>query len=58
MIWRDIHMLLALAGFTVCMALVNGMYSRADPGPESPEHAVSNPPGESVMARPEPGPGP
>lgn len=37
MIWRDIYMLLAIAGFTVCMALFNGMYPSANPDPESPE---------------------
>lgn len=37
MIWRDIYMLLAIAGFTVCMALLNGLYPSANPDPESPE---------------------
>ncbi len=40
-IWRDIYMLLAIAGFTVCMALFNGMYPKANPDLESPERVVS-----------------
>ncbi len=55
MIWRDIYMLLAIAGFTVCMALFNGMYPSANPDLESPERIGPKPPGESVMPRPEPG---
>lgn len=58
MIGRDLCMLLAIAGFTVCMALFNGLYPGANPGPESPQRVGSKPPGESVMARPPPGPGP
>ena len=30
-LWRDIYMLLAVAGFTVCMALIYWMYSKTNP---------------------------
>ena len=56
MIWRDIHMLLAVAGFTACMALFNGMYPGANPDPEPLERAVPQLPGETVMPHPESGP--
>ncbi|MCY3803804.1 MAG: hypothetical protein OXG06_05315 [Gammaproteobacteria bacterium] len=43
MIRREIHMLLAIAGFTVCMALFNGIYPGANPEPELPERVAPQP---------------
>ena len=48
MIWRDLYMLLAIAGFTACMALFNAMYSKSDSGPEPREGVGWHPPSESV----------
>ncbi len=58
MIWRDIYMLLAIAGFTVCMALFNGLYSGVNPDLESQQRAGLQHFHEDVMAHPQPGPGP
>lgn len=56
MIVRDIYMLLAIAGFTVCMAFFNRMYPGANPEPEPPDRVASQYPGEYVMPHPNPGP--
>ncbi|MYB88972.1 MAG: hypothetical protein F4X93_03300 [Proteobacteria bacterium] len=56
MFWRDIYMLLAIAGFTVCMALFNGMYPGANPELEPQQHVASQPLVKYVMPEPEPGP--
>lgn len=58
MIWRDMYMLLAIAGFTVCMALFNGLYSGVNPDLESQQRAGLQPSQEDVMAHPQPGLGP
>ena len=51
-------MLLAIAGFTVCMALFNGLYSGVNPDLESQQRAGLQPSQKHVMAHPQPGPGP
>lgn len=51
-------MLLAIAGFTVCMALFNGLYSGVNPDLESQQRAGLQHFHEDVMAHPQPGPGP
>ena len=58
MIGRDLYMLLAIAGFTVCMALFNGLYPRANPDLESPEGTGPQHLGEHAMPHPEFGPKP
>ena len=58
MIWRDIYMLLAIVGFTVCIALFNRMYPGANPELESLDRVALQNLGEYVMSQLESGPGP
>lgn len=50
MIRRDTYMLLAIAGFTACMAVFNGMYPGANPELGRSERVASQ--------HPDPGSGP